>query len=234
MSRVLLVVTAADHWTLADGTHHPTGFWAEELVAVHRGLVAAGHEVAVVTPGGVTPAVDQTSLAPGTVGGVERALEFARYLGGISDTLRVPEVLEEQAARDHDAVVVVGGHGAMEDLAHHRGLGRLLMEVADAGGLVAAVCHGAAALLPASREDGSWRFAGVRMTAFSDEEERLGGLAPQAPWLLESRLRDVGAELVTGPAWAPFVVLDGGVLTGQNPASSEQFARLTLTWLADH
>lgn len=232
MPRVLLVVTGADHWTLADGSVHPTGFWAEEVVAAHRTLTAAGHTVTVATPGGVTPTVDQTSLAPGTVGGVERALDFAAYLGTISNLLQVPQVLEEQVPGAFDAVVLPGGHGPMEDLAAHAGLGRLVTAVADAGGLVVALCHGVAGLLPAVRDDGSWRFAGAHLTAFSDAEERLGGLAANAPWLLETRLRDAGAVVETGPPWTAFVVEDGGLLSGQNPASSEPLARRAAAWLA--
>jgi putative intracellular protease/amidase len=94
--------------------------------------------------------------------------------------------------------------------------------------VVTAVCHGPAGLLPANRQDGSWLFQGRRMTAFTDEEERLAGLAPRAPWLLESRLRERGAVFQAGPPWQSHVVVDGNLITGQNPASSQAATDRTL------
>jgi putative intracellular protease/amidase len=75
------------------------------------------------------------------------------------------------------------------------------------------------------RPDGSWPFAGRRMTAFSDEEERQAGLADKAPWLLESRLHELGGKLETAPPWTPHVVTDGNLVTGQNPQSSARTAQ---------
>jgi putative intracellular protease/amidase len=91
MSRVLMVVSAADHLVLTDGTVHPTGFWAEELVVAHRALVDAGHEVVVATPGGVRPTVDLGSLAEQTVGSAGKAAELRAYLDGIDPVLASPE-----------------------------------------------------------------------------------------------------------------------------------------------
>jgi putative intracellular protease/amidase len=116
----------------------------------------------------------------------------------------------------------------MEDLPDDADLCKILTEVYDSGRIVAAVCHGPAGLLSASRMDGSWVFAGRRLTAFTDEEERQAGLADQAPWLLEGTLRDRGAVFESGPPWQPYTVVDGNLVTGQNPASSEPAAQATL------
>jgi hypothetical protein len=94
----------------------------------------------------------------------------------------------------------------------------------DEGQIVGAVCHGPAGLLPATRDDGTWAFAGRRLAGFTNDEETQAGLADQAPWLLEDRIRDDGGELETGPAWESFSVVDGDVVTGQNPASSTEVA----------
>lgn len=225
MARILLVLSGADHWTLNDGSKHPSGFWVESVVAPHRALREAGHEVLLGTPGGVTPTIDQLSLAPGAVGGVERAHELVGYLGGLGAALQVPEVLEEQDGAALDAIVVAGGHAALEDLAEQSACAALLACVFAQGGVVAAVSHGVAALLPATAPDGSWAFAGRRMTCFTAEEERIGGLAPQAPWLLEDAVVRAGAVLEPGPAWRPHIVVDGRLLTGQNPVSSALFAQ---------
>jgi putative intracellular protease/amidase len=129
---------------------------------------------------------------------------------------------------DYDAVYIPGGHAPMEDLPDCAPLGQIITGLYDSSRVVAAVCHGPAGLLSANREDGSWLFAGRRLTAFTNEEERQVGLADRAPWLLESRLRERGARFEAGPAWAPHVVVDGNLVTGQNPASSQPTTDRTL------
>jgi putative intracellular protease/amidase len=226
MPRLLFVVTGATHWTLSDGTAHPTGFWAEELVAPHRTFRDAGFDVTVATPGGVKPTVDETSLKPEMNGGDEAAVtELREYLASIDAELADPTRLEDVDPTDFDMIFLPGGHGPMEDLAVSEPLGRILVSMLDDGKVVSAVCHAPAALLPAKRADGSWAFAGYRLTGFTNEEEEQAGLAAKAPWLLEDRLREGGATVDIGEAWAPRVVEDRNVVTGQNPASSEPLAR---------
>jgi putative intracellular protease/amidase len=225
MPDVLIVLSAADHWTLKDGTRHPTGFWAEEFLAPHDVFREAGVDFVVATPDGVRPTVDQRSLDPQMVGGEERAAQLRAQLDAVADELAAPARLEEQSPSDFDAIFIPGGHGPMEDLAVSADLGRLVLGMLDAGAVISAVCHGPAGLLPAVRPDGAWAFTGREMTAFTDEEEAQAGLADKAPWLLEDRLRAAGARVRTGPAWAPFVVVDGDFITGQNPASSAETAQ---------
>jgi putative intracellular protease/amidase/uncharacterized protein (DUF2267 family) len=228
MPSLLLVVTGADHWTLSDGTRHPTGFWAEELVAPLAVFDDAGVDVTIATPGGVRPTVDAGSLDPGMVGGAERAAELRRALDAAADRLAAPMALEDVTASDYDGVFIPGGHGPMEDLAVSPDMGRLLVALLDDGKVVASVCHGPAALLPATRPDGTWAFADRNLAGFTNEEERQAGLADQAPWLLEDRMREAGGTLSGGTAWEPFSVVDGNVVTGQNPASSTDVARRTV------
>ena len=231
MARVLVVLSGADHWTLRDGSKHATGFWAQGLVAAHRALSAAGHRLVIATPGGAPPALDPISLAPGAVGGVGAARELSAYLGGLSRDLALPLSLEEQSLAGYAAIYLPGGHACMEDLVESAALGRLLVEAVDAERLVTVVAHGAAGLVPAVRADGSWAFAGRRMAVFTDVEEELGGLAPGAGWLLERRLEDLGAIIDTGLPWASHVVTDRGLVTGQNPGSSEAAATQTVELL---
>ena len=96
---------------------------------------------------------------------------------------------------------------------------------------MAAVCLGPAGLLAGRRGDGTWLFAGRRLTAFTNEEERQAGLADRAKWLLETRLRQEGADFEEGQPWSSHVVVDGRLVTGQNPASSKQTAERTLAVL---
>ncbi|MFF0076503.1 type 1 glutamine amidotransferase domain-containing protein [Streptomyces sp. NPDC005494] len=225
MPSVLFVLTGADHWTLNDGTTHPTGFWAEELAAPHRVFTQEGYDITVATPGGVAPTVDQASLAAEANGGQEQADAVASYLASIDETLRIPARLEDVVPTSYDVVFYPGGHGPMEDLAVNAVSGRLLTAALDNGTHVAVLCHAPAALLPARREDGSWPFAGYRLTGFSNAEETQAGFAAKAPWLLENRLVELGAQYSAADPWAVHTVHDRNLHTGQNPASSEQLAR---------
>ena len=111
-------------------------------------------------------------------------------------------------------------------------MGRVLVDAERARKIIAPVCHGQAALLAAKDEQGNWLFAGRRMTAFSDEEEVELGTADNAPWLLAETLRRSGARYEKGGNWAPFVVQDGNLLSGQNPASTAPLADAVLAALA--
>jgi aldehyde dehydrogenase (NAD+) len=225
MTAVLFVVTGADHWTLADGTLHPTGYWAEELATPHRLLREAGSEVTIATPGGVAPTVDAVSLAAESTGGKEQSDAIAAYLAAIRADLEHPVKLEEVDLDAYDAVLCPGGHGPMEDLAVDAGSGRLLTSALDSGKPLAVLCHAPAALLAARREDGSWPFAGYRMTGFTNAEETAAGFADKAKWLLEDRLVELGADFQAGAPFSEHVVADRNLHTGQNPASSAQLAR---------
>lgn len=230
MSKILFVMTGADEWTLADGTKHPTGFWAEEAVVPLEAFRAAGHQVTVATPGGVVPPVDAGSLAPEANGGAEQAAHLKDVVESAPE-FAAPLVLADVNLDDYDAVYVPGGHGPMEDLAVDAASGRLLARAVTSGMPVGVVCHGPAALLPAFAEDGTNAFAGYRITAFTNDEERQAGNADKAKWLLQDRLTEAGLQVETGAPWAPHIQTDRNVVTGQNPASSAPLAKELLTRL---
>jgi putative intracellular protease/amidase len=185
-------------------------------------------EVTIATPGGVSPTVDDASLSAEAAGSVQRAAELRNELAELEDLLASPAALEDVSPDDYDAVFVPGGHGPMEDLAVSPELGELLVAMADDDKVIAAVCHGPAALLSAVRPDGQWAFAGRNIAGFTNDEEAQAGLSERVPWLLEDRLREAGGAVATGPAWRPFSVVDGNVVTGQNPASSREVAEKTV------
>jgi putative intracellular protease/amidase len=232
MARVLMIVSAADSLTMRDGTEHPTGFWAEELVVAHRALRRAGHTVDIATPGGRRPTVDRASLSPDVTGGQQHADEFRTYLEEIDAELAAPRVLAEVDEHDYDAVVLPGGHGPMADLVHDPSLGRILASSDRTGRLIAPFCHGPAALLSA-HDDGTFLFAGRRLTAFTNEEELGGGTGENTPWFLETVLREKGAVVETGPAWSSHVIRDANLITGQNPQSSQAVADVLVEALAE-
>ena len=230
MSKILFVVSAADHWTLADGTRHPTGFWAEELVAPFRVFTEAGHEVVVATPGGSIPVVDQASLAADANGGQEQADRIKAELEDI-EQLRSPLRLEDADLGDYAAVFYPGGHGPMEDLAVDDSSARLLTDALASGKPLGVVCHAPAALLATEQAEGGSPFAGYRLTGFTNAEESQAGLADKASWLLQDRLTALGADFREGEPWAPHIEVDRNLCTGQNPASSEPLAEKMLETL---
>ncbi|KDN88184.1 type 1 glutamine amidotransferase domain-containing protein [Kitasatospora cheerisanensis] len=233
MAKILMIISAADTLTLADGTAHPTGYWAEEVAASHRVLAEAGHRVDIATPGGVRPTVDPISLDGR--GGVEPATgaAFRAYLESIEAELAAPLDLADVRAADYDALYLPGGHAPMTDLAAAPVLGALLSDADSRGATIAALCHGVAGLLSAERADGSFVFAGRSLTGFTDAEEQQGGLGDAAPWLVESRLAERGADLRTGAPWSDTVIVDGNLITGQNPQSSVTTAKQVLAALQE-
>ena len=232
MIKVLMVVSAADHWTLNDGTPHPTGFWAEELVTPYSIFTDAGWNVDVATPGGIAPTVDQASLDEGA-GDADTLQEVKAKLGELQPVLAKPLSLDNVKAADYDLVFYPGGHGPMEDLAVNEVSGRILIERMADNAPVALLCHAPAAVLATENAPGGSPFAGRSMTGFSNDEERAAGLADKAPWLLEDRLVDLGVQYDKAPEpWASYVTVDGNLYTGQNPSSSRELAQRLVKDLA--
>ncbi|MGV9819876.1 type 1 glutamine amidotransferase domain-containing protein [Nocardia xishanensis] len=219
MAKILFVMTGVDYWTLADGTKHPTGYWAEEFVVPFEALKGAGHQVVVATPGGVVPSVDKGSLAPEVNGGQETADHRAEVVS-TSPELAEPIALADVDLAEYDAVFYPGGHGPMEDLAVDATSGALLTAALDSGKPLAVVCHAPAALLAATKADGTNAFAGYTLTGFTNAEETQAGFADKAKWLLQDRLVQIGADFREADPWSPNVVADRNLITGQNPASS--------------
>ncbi|MGI5498998.1 type 1 glutamine amidotransferase domain-containing protein [Lentzea sp. CA-135723] len=225
MTHVLIAVTGADHWTLADGTRHPSGYWPEELSTPYHVFADAGFAITLATPGGVKPTADEAGFNPEYHGGSsEEAQRVRLHLESIA-ARHTPLALEDVDVAGYDLVFVPGGWGPMEDLAVSPGFGALLRRFTEAGKPVAAVCHGPAALLPARAGNGDWLFRGRQVTGFSNVEEHAVGTAPLAKWLVEDRLRAEGGHYRSAPEdWAEFVVVDGNLYTGQNPSSARALA----------
>lgn len=156
-------------------------------------------------------------------GGQENADRVAKALDSFTE-LRRPVRLEDVRLDDYAAVFYPGGHGPMEDLAVNADSGRLLARALESGRPLGVVCHGPAALLAAVGADGANVFAGYEVAAFTNAEEIQGGLADRAQWLLQDRLTEAGVTVRTGEPWAPHVVTDRNLVTGQNPASSAPLA----------
>lgn len=228
MKSVLFVVSAARHWTLNDGTEHPTGFWAEELAVPHQLFSEAGWDITIATPGGVTPVVDELSL--GIMGGLpSKRKEVRAYLNSIASELTNPKSLGSMNEADFDLVFYPGGHGPMEDLAYDPVSGVLLRRRLAAGRPLALLCHAPASIRAAAQPGGASPFTGLNMTALSNVEERFNPFGWKAPWTVEDLVRESGARYskATLP-FRPHVVVDRRLYTGQNPQSSEALAQRLL------
>lgn len=217
--RILIVVTS--HAELGN-TGKKTGFWLEELAVPYRELTGAGAQVDIASPLGGKPPADPGSMKE-PAGEIAEFLRDPEAMRKLDATLRVDQITDR-----YDAVFVAGGHGVMWDLATSPAVAELLSRTYRAGGVVAAVCHGPAALVNAHKGDGTPLVAGHRFTAFSNEEETAAGLTEVVPFLLESRLSDQGGKYEHTAKWQPFAVRDGQLVTGQNPASSRVAAQETL------
>jgi len=161
-----------------------------------------------------------------------RAVAILSGIPGLQKPRSLGELTDEEILA-FDGVVLPGGHGGMVDLADNADVGRVLLLVHPAGKIVAALCHGPAALLSAPDVDGTWMFDGYKMTGFTDEEEdqtRPGRIG--MPWSLEAELKNRGGIFDYGDAaWLSHVVIDRNLVTGQNVGSSEAVACAVLRML---
>jgi putative intracellular protease/amidase len=225
MTRVLFVVTAADRWTLNDGSVHPSGYWAEEVAAPHRLFSEAGWHITIATPGGKTPTLDQLSLSLKGGSAPWKVPAVKRYLDSIAPMLNAPVALAGVDADDYDLVFYPGGHGPMEDLAYDPISGALLTQRLASDRPLALLCHAPAVILATADKHGVTPFAGRRMTGLSNGEELLNSFAKKAPWLLEDKLKQLGIQYSKARVpLRPHVVVDANLYTGQNPQSSEKLA----------
>ena len=229
MSHVLIVLTSHDR--LGD-TARASGFYYDELATPYAALADAGHDITLASIAGGAPAHDPSSLADDPE---KRPEAVRRFLADDAAMARLSNTVSVSAleASDFDAVFLPGGHGTMFDFAQSEALGALVGRIFDVDGVVAAVCHGPTGLVGAVRADGRPLVEGLRVNAFTDAEEAAVGLVGVVPYLLESRLRELGARFESGPNFGAYAVRDGRLITGQNPASAGLVAQHLLDALDD-
>ena len=220
LASILFITTS--HRELGD-TGKPTGVWLQELTTPYYIMKDAGCRVTICSiRGGSVPVAPGSEGSPGSrPGSVERFLNDADATAELHRSLPVHDARIEE----YDAVFLPGGHGTMWDLPVDKSLARLLTEAERQQKVIAAVCHGPAGLIGVKRGDGFPLVAGKRISAFTDSEEKAVGLAGQVPFLLESRLRELGAVFESSEDFKPHAIRDGRLITGQNPASSELVAK---------
>lgn len=214
MSKVLFVLSS--HSELGT-TGRKTGYYVPETAHPYAVLTREGIDVDFVSPQGGQPPQD----------GIDRSDPVqAAFLDDPAITERLATTRRPQDVNptDYEAVLFVGGHGAMWDFPDNAQLASIATEVYERGGVVSAVCHGPAGLVNIKLTDGSYLVAGKTVAAFSDDEERAVGLDAEVPFLLASKLVERGAQHTQADNFQAHVEVDGRLVTGQNPASASPLA----------
>lgn len=245
-SEILIIMTKASTLGLLDGSDHPSGFWAEELVVPYELITGAGYSVTIATIGGEVPTADESSLSPVTVGATrpagspdhdeENVAHYRKVIDSLPELQAPVDVASITPERlgSFAGVYIAGGHGAMADMPRDWPLTILLGQVLRSGKPFAVVCHGHSALLPLRNAESEWPLKGYRMAAFSHEEELQTEMAGLLPFVLQFELERLGARYEKADViWGSHVVRDRSVITGQNPHSSADLAAAFLAALQE-
>lgn len=218
--RILHVVTNVSHYD--DGAEHPTGLWLSELAHAWEVFDEQGYEQTIVSPAGGAVPLEPRSLKFPNYDKVARAWrDDPAKMALLENTLSPDEV----NAADFDAIYYTGGHAVMYDFPDSGGLQRITREIWENGGVVSSVCHGYCGLLNVTLSDGSLLVDGRHLTGFAWREEVLARVDKLVPYNAEQAMKERGARYEK--AKLPFVsyaVIDGNLVTGQNPGSAKETA----------
>ena len=223
--KVLFVLTS--HSELGN-TGKKTGFWVEEFAAPYYVMADKGVDITIASPKGGQPPIDPASEAPDA-----QTESTKRYYADteLKEKVATTKILADVKAEDFDAIFYPGGHGPLWDLYDDRNSIELIQNFWAAGKPVAAVCHAPSALLNVKDENGEPLVKGKKVTGFTNTEEEGVKLTDVVPYLLEDELKAKGGLYSKGSDWSSHVVEDGMLITGQNPASSEEAAEKLLALL---
>lgn len=220
--KILMVLTSHDQ---LGNTGRKTGFWLEEFAAPYYVLSDAGAEITLASPAGGQPPLDPKSAEADFLTDATRRFDAdAQAQAALANTLKLSGI----KADEYDALFYPGGHGPLWDLAEDPQSIALIESMYVSGKPVAAVCHAPGVLKGATLADGSALVKGKSLTGFSNSEEAAVQLTDVVPFLLEDLLQEKGANYSSADDWHPYTVTDGNLITGQNPASSEQVAQALL------
>ena len=216
--RILMIVTSHDQ--MGD-TGHKTGIWLEELAAPYYRFLDAGAEITLASPKGGQPPLDPNSQVPDALTDATARFEKDEAAQkAFANTVK----LDGLNADDFDALFYPGGHGPLWDLATDAKSIALVEAFVAQNKPVAAVCHGPAALVNAKGSDGKPLVADKKVTGFTNDEEKAVGLEKVVPLSIEDEFKKQGGLYERGDMWASYAVVDGKLVTGQNPASSDATA----------
>ncbi|CAE7207737.1 GLX3 [Symbiodinium microadriaticum] len=216
-AKILIVTTSASK--MGD---HETGAWSEEITGPYYTFVDKGFEVTVCSIAGGDIPIDAGSLSDQF-----KTENDKRMIEQGSATLKATKKMSDMDPGAFDACFFAGGHGTCVDFPTDE-VGDFITKAAAAGKVVAAVCHGPMSLVKAKGADGEPLVKGKKVCAFTDVEEEQVGLTGKVPFLLEQKMKELGAEVKVADPWTDSAVRDGNLVTGQNPQSSVSVAKLVV------
>lgn len=222
MTAALIVLSSHDQ--LGD-TGRATGYYLPEAAHPHKVFTEAGWAVDFVSPQGGKPPMDGVDLSDP----VQQAFLDDPQVASALAATATPDQIDPS---DYDVIFYAGGHGTMWDFPDNARLAEVAAQMYEAGGVVAAVCHGPAGLVNIRLSDGSYLVSGKQVSAFTDDEERAVGLDQVVPFLLQTRLTERGAHHSGAANFQPHVVGDDRLVTGQNPASATAVAERVVALVA--
>ncbi|GAC1595459.1 MAG: type 1 glutamine amidotransferase domain-containing protein [Ginsengibacter sp.] len=217
--KVLIVLTS--HSELGN-TGKKTGFWIEEFAAPYYILKDSGIDITLASPKGGQPPIDPKSSEPESQTDATRRFDDDKE---VQSKLANTKILSELRSDDFDGVFYPGGHGPIWDLTNDQDSINLIQSFWKARKPVAAVCHAPSVLLNVKDEKGDYLLKGKNVTGFANSEEQAVQLTDIVPFLLEDELKSKGATYSKKEDWSSYVVKDGLLVTGQNPASSAEAAK---------
>lgn len=224
--KILIIVTGTG--SFANG-ELATGLWLSEFTHVYHSAKESGYDIAVANPkGGYTP-IDRESLKPIYLDGMsEKYWEEPEFRDMLEHANSLDDVLEQQ----FDCVYLAGGHGAMYDFPDNAVLKAIIKKQYESGKMVSAICHGVSGLLNVKLSNGEYMIKGKKLTGFSWFEESLARRKEEVPFNLEALLKERGADYEK--ALVPMtskVVVDNNLITGQDPFSSKEMAKVVMQQL---
>ncbi|RDL44848.1 type 1 glutamine amidotransferase domain-containing protein [Marinomonas piezotolerans] len=223
---ILMVLTSHDQ--LGD-TGEKTGFWLEEFASPYYAFLDAGAHITLASPAGGQPPLDPKSDSEeAQTDATNRFKDDPDAQKLLANTHKLANI----KADDYDAVFYPGGHGPLWDLAHSQDSINLIEAFDRSGKPISFVCHAPGVLRHVSAENGEPLVKGRDVTGFANSEEEGVGLTDIVPFLLEDEFKNLGAHYKKGPDWETFIVEDGRLITGQNPASSQAVAEALIKRLS--
>ena len=223
--KVLFVLTSHDQ---LGNTGEKTGFWIEEFATPYYTLTDQGIDVTIASPKGGQPPIDPKSNKPEfSTPATKRFYEDQQTQNKLANTV----VLKDVDQKNFDAVFYPGGHGPLWDLAEDKRSVQLIESFYNNNKPIAFVCHAPGVLKDVKDKSGAYLVKGKKVTGFKNTEEAAVQLTDVVPFLLEDVLQQRGAQFQSGDDWKPFIVTDGLLITGQNPASSEAVAEKLIEYL---
>lgn len=209
--KMLMIVTNAGRLD----EDHQTGLWLSEFAEPFMEFTQAGYDVTVASVAGGEIPIDPNSISG------EEPDEWE----GVMEPLKDTAVLSDLKTEEYDGVFLPGGHGTMVDFPDNEAIKKALQPFLEQDKVIGSVCHGPAAFVGVTNQNGKSFIDGKRITAFTNAEEKDQGLDGKVPFLLETRLTEIGANFMAEPNYTEHVEADGNLVTGQNPQSSLAAAR---------